>query len=212
MKIRFKDFFNVPNSLSMLRIVLIPIFVVTFLKGQNYYVYAGAALAFSALSDLFDGFFARRLGQITELGKWLDPIADKLTLGAVVACMWLKLHNEFRMLTPVFAVFILKELAMAIGGIFVVRGLHTMVPSQIWGKIGTASFYVCMLCIVLMSVFGVGGVYRRPLIIVLTVLPAIIMIWAFIRYCIFGVQILRRKRSASAQAEDAGREAADGTA
>lgn len=195
MKIKLKDAFNVPNSLSLLRLVLIPLFCVMFLKGQDHYIFAGAALALSALSDLLDGFFARRLGQVTELGKWLDPIADKCTLGAVVACMWLRLHDEFPILTPVFAILIAKELAMAIGGLIVVRGLDSMVPSQIWGKVGTACFYVCMLCIVMMSMFDIGGAYRKIIIVVLAVLPAVAMIYAFIRYFIFGVQILRRKKS-----------------
>lgn len=185
---------NVPNSLSFLRILLIPVFCIAFLSGEEYYIPAGIALALSGLSDMLDGFFARRLNQITELGKWLDPIADKLTLGAVVVCMWINMHDEIPILTPVFAILILKELAMAIGGMIVVRGLDHMLPSQIWGKIGTACFYTCMLAIVIISMFDLGGEYSSHIIIALAVISALVMIYAFIRYCIFGVEVLRAKK------------------
>ena len=194
---------NIPNSLSILRLLLIPVFCVTFLGGQDYYVYAGLALALSGLSDLFDGYFARKLNQITELGKWLDPIADKLTLGAVVVCMWIEFHEEYPVLTPLFAILILKELAMAIGGMIVVHGLDEMVQSQIWGKIGTVFFYVSMIVIVLMSAFDLGGTWRPYIIVGLVSLSVIIMVYAFIRYCIIGVDILRKKKAAKTEAAGA---------
>ncbi len=192
---------NIPNSLSTLRLLLIPVFCWTFLAGQDYYIYAGIALALSGLSDLLDGYFARKFNQITELGKWLDPIADKLTLGAVVVCMWIVFHEEYPVLTPLFAILILKELAMAIGGAIVVRGLEEMVQSQIWGKIGTACFYMSMIIIVVMTAFDLGGVYRPYIIIGLVTLSVVFMVYAFIRYCVVGVEILKQKKAAKAEAE-----------
>jgi len=191
---------NVPNSLSILRILLIPVFCVAFMSGQDYYLYAGLALAVSGLSDLLDGYIARKFNQITELGKWLDPIADKLTLGAVVVCMWLEFHEQYPVLTPLFAILILKEAAMAIGGAIVVRGLEEMVQSQIWGKIGTACFYVSMLCIVVMTGFDLGGAWRPYIIIGLVTLSVLMMVYAFIRYCIVGVEILRLKKKKKTEA------------
>ncbi|MBE6759652.1 MAG: CDP-alcohol phosphatidyltransferase family protein [Ruminococcaceae bacterium] len=186
---------NVPNTLSALRLVLIPVFCVFFLLGPDYYVYAGLALALSALSDLFDGYFARKLNQVTELGKFLDPVADKLTLGAVVVCMWIRFHEEYPIVTPLFTILIIKEAIMAIGGMIVIRSAGKMVSAEWWGKIGTAVFYACMLGIVLVSINNWGGEYHSAIIITLIVLPVLFMIFALVRYFFLGLSILRSSKS-----------------
>lgn len=197
---------NVPNTLSAVRLLLIPAFCVAFLAGPEYYLLAGLALALSALSDLLDGFFARKLNQITELGKWLDPIADKLTLGAVVTCVWIRLHDQHPIMTPVFAVLILKEILMAIGGFVVVRKSKKIVSSQWWGKAGTFIFYTCMLAIVLASVYGWGGAHQSTLIMVLVILPALVMVFALVRYFLMGLRILRESSEVSVSGDAAAAE------
>lgn len=182
---------NVPNTLSAIRLLLIPAFCAAFLAGEDYYIIAGLALALSALSDLLDGYFARKLNQITELGKWLDPIADKLTLGAVVACMWIRFHSEYPIVTPIFAILILKEILMAIGGFVIVRNCKKIAGSQWWGKVGTAVFYGCMLGIVLTSIFNWGGQHQSTIMVALIVLPAVFMVFALVRYFIMGLGLLR---------------------
>jgi len=191
--------FNVPNTLSFIRLMLIPVFCVAFLAGPDYYVYAGIALMLSALSDLFDGYFARKLNQITELGKFLDPVADKLTLGAVVVCMWLRFHDEYPIVTPLFAILILKEALMAIGGLIVIRRVNKMVSAQWWGKVGTAVFYGCMLGIVLVSINGWGGQYQSALIITMIILPALFMVFALVRYFVLGLRILRENSAKTSE-------------
>ena len=193
---------NVPNSLSILRILLIFVFCAAFLHDPSNYIIAGAALILSALSDVLDGFFARRLNQITELGKWLDPIADKLTLGAVVVCMWLHMHDEFPIVTPLFAILIGKELVMAIGGLIVTHGRDEMIPAQWWGKLGTAVFYSCMIGIVCVSVFGLFPAHQHEIITVLVTLPSAAMLFALCRYIIFAVRIMKAdKNNAPSDAE-----------
>ena len=80
---------NVPNALSTMRIVLIPFFLYTYLTAQHesQYVAAAVILAVSGLTDTVDGWIARHFNMITQLGKILDPVADKLTLAAVVAAL-----------------------------------------------------------------------------------------------------------------------------
>lgn len=189
---------NVPNTLSFIRLLLIPVFCVFFLSGPEFYLYAGLALALSALSDLFDGYFARKLNQVTELGKFLDPVADKLTLGAVVACMWIRFHDEYPIVTPLFAILILKEVLMAIGGIIVIRNAGRMVSAEWWGKVGTAVFYGCMLGIVLTSIYGWGGQYQPAIIVTLIILPALVMVFALVRYFILGLSILKESKTGDA--------------
>ncbi len=76
-------YFNLPNSLTLSRILLIPVFVYLFSDPTDERSLA-AALVFTtaALTDLLDGYVARRRGQITNLGKLLDPVADKLLVAA----------------------------------------------------------------------------------------------------------------------------------
>ena len=97
---------TVPNALSVLRILVVPFFAWRFLKGDL--VTAAVLLCLSGLSDLFDGMIARKFNQVTELGKMLDPFADKLTQGVVALCLAVK----FPVICPVLAIFILKELTM----------------------------------------------------------------------------------------------------
>ena len=94
---------TVPNALSVLRIVIIPFFAWFFLKDQL--LEAVALLVLSGLSDCVDGFLARKLNQVTELGKMLDPLADKLTQGVVAICLAVK----FPVIGPLLLVFIIKE-------------------------------------------------------------------------------------------------------
>ena len=124
---------NVPNALSLFRIVLIVPFVYYFLHDQI--VPAAACLVLSGLSDMFDGMIARKFHQITELGKMLDPVADKLTQGTVAVCLAI----EQPVLIPLLAIFIVKELLMLVAGSFLVLkkqgGNHSFL------------FFICRHCV-----------------------------------------------------------------
>ena len=140
---------NIPNLLSVFRILLIPAFVVLYMKADDdngaYYFYAAGALIVSGLSDLLDGVIARRFNQITEMGKILDPIADKLTQLAVVICVAIKLQSTI--LAIALMGFVIKEILMLIGGYIILRKKIAMQSSKWYGKIATAVFYVVMAAI-----------------------------------------------------------------
>ena len=80
-----RDLVTVPNLITYFRFILVPPFIYFFINEQ--FLLAGIMIGLSGLSDCFDGFFARKLNQVTSLGKILDPIADKVTLVAVAVCM-----------------------------------------------------------------------------------------------------------------------------
>ena len=127
---------NVPNALSLFRIVLIVPFVYYFLHEQI--VPAAACLVLSGLSDMFDGMIARKFHQITELGKMLDPVADKLTQGTVAVCLAI----EQPVLIPLLAIFIVKELLMLVAGSFLVLKKKKRPTGSKWyGKVATILFY-----------------------------------------------------------------------
>ena len=138
---------NIPNALSVVRIVLIPIFLWVYLLAgdqQGMYLLAAGVLLLSALTDMLDGMIARRCNMITDLGKVLDPIADKLTLGAVTVCLWIKMP----FLWPLFVCFLLKEFFMMIGGIILYRKQVKISGARWFGKVYTVIFYCIVLAVI----------------------------------------------------------------
>jgi len=77
-----REVFNVPNTVSFIRLLLIPLFIWLALTDQT--AWAGALLGVIGATDWIDGYFARKLDQVTELGKMLDPIADRLAVAVAV--------------------------------------------------------------------------------------------------------------------------------
>ena len=181
---------NIPNTLTALRIVLIPFFCVLFIMGPQYYPYAGIVLVLSGLSDMFDGFLARRLHQETELGKILDPVADKLTLGAVVISMWFVYHKNYPWITLALGIMFLKELLMAIGGLVIVAKGRKLVKAKWWGKVATVIFYSCMIAIVALNIFAPDA-NLKVIVPSIALFAAVVMLIALGMYFCMGMKILR---------------------
>lgn len=168
---------TVPNALSVLRILIIPFFAWFFLRGQL--VVAAVLLVVSGLSDAFDGLIARRFNQITELGKMLDPLADKLTQGVVALCLAIK----FPIICPLLIVFILKELLMLVGAAVLLKRKKRPCAAMWYGKVATVLFYVSVSVIVVMD----GFFTIRPLVFdiisyVLLLLTMGMMIYSGFKY------------------------------
>lgn len=146
----FSNVWTVPNLLSALRIVMVPIIATLFLKG--YAAWALFVLLLSALSDLFDGKIARRFNQVSALGKILDPIADKLTSVTLAVVLfyifWNAQNAEIHAFAWVFLLFIVKELVMLLGGAAMLAFKIRPGAAELPGKIATTLFYVTMLLIV----------------------------------------------------------------
>ncbi|MBE6767805.1 MAG: CDP-alcohol phosphatidyltransferase family protein [Ruminococcaceae bacterium] len=139
---------TVPNVLSLVRIALIPVFALLYLNSNAHPAllwWAFAVVVVSGLTDLFDGWIARRFNQISEAGKLLDPLADKLTQLTVVIC----LATQFHELVWLMALCLLKEAAQVIGGLLLLRRGDEVRGSQWFGKICTFVFYSAMAAIVL---------------------------------------------------------------
>ncbi len=120
---------NVPNALTILRLILVP--VVCFLISKDRMMQALALFVLASVTDLVDGYIARKHNLITDLGKLLDPLADKLMVIAVMVSLTLK------GITPVaaIAVLILKELLMMLGGLLLYTKKDFVVYSKPIGKI-----------------------------------------------------------------------------
>lgn len=147
----FDGWLTIPNLLSILRILLIPVFAVLLLK--DYVVAAIVVIIFAELTDLLDGHIARKYNQITALGKLLDPIADKLSQISIVIVLIIKYWDNA--IKYLFMFFIIKEIVMIIGGaILLSKGLRP-VAAEMWGKVATTVFCVVMIFVL---AFGENGV------------------------------------------------------
>lgn len=174
---------NIPNALSLLRLLVIAPCVVFFLNDQ--YFSAAVMLVVSGLSDMLDGMVARRFNQFTPLGAMLDPVADKLTLGAVVICMGIK----FPVVIPVVVLLIVKELAMLVAGGVLLK-MHKRPPAAKWyGKVATAVFYVSVTVIVALK--AVWEIDNNVVTITLLSLTAAFMVFAFVKYFMVFLSIMK---------------------
>lgn len=103
---------NLPNILTILRFVLVPVFAAIFLSHLKYnYLIALSIFLLSGLTDVLDGFIARRYNMITQFGKLFDPLADKLMILTVLWCLVLKEYIP----SWVFYIVLAKEIFMILG-------------------------------------------------------------------------------------------------
>ena len=141
-----KEVFTIPNLLSCFRLVLIPVYMVIYLNARSLkgYILAGAILAISCLTDLIDGKIARKFNMITTLGKFLDPLADKITQFTLILCLAIR----HQVLWPVLTLFILKESFQLIAGILAVRHGYILKGALFSGKICTTVLFVSLVALV----------------------------------------------------------------
>jgi len=139
--VKKREWLNLPNILTGIRILLVPLFLAAFFKVEEHKHLVTLCIFFAAgLTDCMDGYFARKYNQITMLGKVLDPIADKLLTASVLFCLCMSKVINWVLL----AVIVVKELYMAVGTSFCLRhGIE--VASDIYGKLATLTFYPAVL-------------------------------------------------------------------
>ena len=146
----FDGWNTIPNWLSFIRIALIPVFAVLFVQGHQ--LVAVIVMICAALTDLFDGKIARKFNQVSNLGKILDPIADKLSqMAIVIVLLYTYCENPIKYL---FFFFIVKEVLMLLGGAFLLSKGMRPTAAEIWGKVATNVFYIAMIIIL---AFGENG-------------------------------------------------------
>ena len=196
-KVDWAYLFTVPNILCYFRIALIVPMLWFFFKARSmdyaeeYTISAAACLVLSGLSDFFDGLLARKLNQVTELGKMLDPVADKLTLFAVGICI---VFIE-PLLIPVMSLLILKDFLMLIGATYMLKNHVKPCASKWYGKVGTFLFYVSVGLIVLFNlILGMGEEFRIYAIVLLTI-TAVMMVYSLIRYFMFFRDIMKAEKT-----------------
>lgn len=144
---------NLPNCLTILRILMVPVFVVFMLVdifgGGDKYV-AGVLFILASLTDTLDGYLARKNNQVTVFGKFMDPLADKLLVCSAMICL-----IELGML-PSWVVIVIVGREFIISGFRLVaaeRGI--VIAASYWGKFKTVS----QMIMVILLVFDLGGIF-----------------------------------------------------
>ncbi len=174
-----------PNILSVIRLCMVPVFVILFLNGNIpaaviVFILAGA-------TDVLDGYIARRFNCTSTLGKVLDPLADKLLQLSAFLCLWYRDYVPFWMPLIYFA----KELATAIGALVIFRKTKFVVKSNFFGKLATVLVFGAVFVISLFSeqigVFGVD---------LICILVALYFVFSCGVYC--GEDLIKMIRSVSA--------------
>ena len=128
--------FTIPNILSFFRLILIPVLIWSYVVKKNYAA-TGWILLLSGLTDIADGFIARRFHMISKLGKILDPVADKLTQATMLFCLFTRFPH---MILPL-VLMAFKELYMAVSGCLIIKKAGKVTGADWHGKIVTVLLY-----------------------------------------------------------------------
>ena len=176
---------TIPNLLSAVRLLLIPLIIWLYCGAKN----DGAAVAMiflSGLTDVADGIIARKFNMVSDFGKILDPIADKLTQAALIICLTFK----YKWMIALIAGFALKELCMLIFGYMTLRKTNRVNSSQWHGKLSTVLLYAVMMVLILFPRISMATANS------LIAICALVMLMSFILYARFYQTVLadRAKR------------------
>ena len=181
----FTNVWTIPNVLTMIRLILVPVFVVLFLKGHKM-ASLGVFVA-ASLTDMLDGFLARKLNQITDFGKLFDPLADKLMVLSAMVCQGIV--GVF----PWSAIIIVacKELFMVIGGLLMLKN-DVVVYSNYVGKAAQVCFILSLVLAFFHDELAAWGVQLDIILLWITVALALC---AMVIYTIGSVRTIRKRKA-----------------
>ena len=201
----FENWNTIPNWLCFIRIALIPVFTAIFVKEQ--YIAAFITMIVAALTDVFDGKIARKFNMVSNLGKILDPIADKLSQIAIVIILLVKFWDG--PLKYILFLFIFKELLMVIGaGILMAKGMRP-VAAEVWGKLATVVFYTFMITIIAIGPNGAllsidlfkGLELNNTVILIMVIISAILAFASLFGYAPGFIRQLKENKKQSNSSE-----------
>lgn len=139
---------NLPNKLTLLRVVLIPVFVVLLLmeSGQNYTLRIAALIVFciASFTDFLDGQIARRNNLVTNFGKFMDPLADKLLVCSALICM-----IELRQLPSWYVITVIAREFIISGFRLVAADNGIVIAASWWGKFKTTFQMLTVILLIL---------------------------------------------------------------
>lgn len=171
-----KEVFTIPNILSLFRLLLIPVYVAIYLNADSladYYIAAGI-LAVSCLTDLVDGKIARHFHMISTLGKFLDPLADKVTQFTLIICLTVR----YPILWTIVGLFVVKEVFQLIAAAVNFRKGRVLKGALMTGKVCTTVLFVSLVVMVLLPMLDI------MVINIITLIDGLFLLVTFIHYII----------------------------
>ena len=187
---------TIPNVLSMLRLALVPVFL-AFVVLEDY-IAAFAVLVVAGLTDLLDGFLARRLGQVTRLGKLLDPGADRLYIFAALVGL---AAND---LVPwwIVVVIIARDAFLLVLGVVLANHGYGPLPVHQLGKVATFALFFGLPVIMLGIAVPAVEPVSEPVGWTITIWGAFLYWWAGVIYAIETARVIRMPRAADPSRSD----------
>jgi cardiolipin synthase len=176
-----KQIMTIPNLLSFLRLVMVPFIV--WLYGKDNYYGAAAVVVLSGITDIFDGLIARKFNMISDFGKILDPIADKITQCALIVSLSLKYPE----ITALIVLFVIKECIMGLLGYITIKSKESVNSAKWYGKLSTFVLYASMFTLIVLPEISI--VFVRGFII----LCGLVLLLSLVMYTRFYVKILSEK-------------------
>lgn len=177
-----KKFFTVPNLISLFRIILIPFIIWQYCVKQNNTA-AVVLIVISGISDVADGRIARKFNLVSDIGKIIDPIADKLTQGAIFIC----LASKYKLMYAVILLFAIRELCLAVCGIITIRSKNEVNSAKWYGKVSTAYIYPAMGILVLFDKIP------RFAAEIMLVGACLVIVFSFILYLRFYLKLIKEE-------------------
>lgn len=182
---------NLPNRLSIMRVIMVPIFMIAVVLPESIIpdtwsrIIGAAIFILTALTDMLDGMIARRCNLITDFGKFIDPLADKfMVFGAMLAILY-----KYEYIRPVFLwvalIVIFRELAITSMRLIVSSSSGVVVAAAWLGKVKTVTQILCIITILLEPVLipETSSLYNLHLFTWITMAAMTIMtIWSGIDY------------------------------
>lgn len=163
---------NLPNFLTIIRFLLVPVMATFLLKEQ--FTIAIIIYVLASITDVLDGYIARKYNLITKLGKILDPMADKLLQFSALLGLWIVGAIPFW----ITLIFFLKEIFMGIGALKLLRKKDVVVPSKWFGKMSTIFFFVAIV----FSMLSENLLILKPYVLPMFILALVSLLFAFIMY------------------------------
>lgn len=176
-----EQLFTIPNLLSLVRLALIPLIVWLYCVKYEY-LWAVVVVVLSGVTDIVDGFIARKYHMVSDFGKILDPVADKLTQAALIICL-LKRYDWMTWLMVLFAA---KEIIMGISGLVVIKKKDVVNSSQWFGKLTTVVIYGVMIILFLFP--GLSESIADTMIIAC----AAVIVLSLVKYLLFYKRLFSR--------------------
>ena len=170
--------------MTLFRIVLIPFILYSYYSQKNY-VLTACLVIISGLTDIADGIIARKFDMISDVGKIIDPVADKLTQATLIIC----LMSKYKLMYVMIAVFAVKEIIIIILGYIALTRKNFMNSARWYGKVCTVIVEVVIIFLILFGHFLPDNV-EMPLACALISIAIVAIVFSLLMYSFFYIKVL----------------------